>query len=103
MTPLHEQFEKLRHAWVGFSVVDDSFESADISLNADRIADWWIEKLRTAETEIRADERAKVVEFVKKDSQMRSVAAAGEYEEGFNYGYDIKKEETLSFLANQEK
>lgn len=39
--------EKIISEWRGYAVVDDSFEDAGISLNADRIADWWIDKLRS--------------------------------------------------------
>ena len=45
----NKTLEELRYKWRGYSVVDDSFEDAGISLNADRIADWWlaeIEKIR---------------------------------------------------------
>jgi hypothetical protein len=44
---LKESLDKIRYEWRGFSVVDGSFEDAGISLNADRIADWWIDKFTT--------------------------------------------------------
>lgn len=34
--------EQLRYEWRGHVVVDDFYENADISLNADRIADYWL-------------------------------------------------------------
>jgi hypothetical protein len=36
--------KELRYEWRGFAVVDDSFEDSGVSLNADRIADWWLQK-----------------------------------------------------------
>lgn len=37
----------MRYEWRGHAVVDDAFENMDISLNADKIADWWIAKFAT--------------------------------------------------------
>lgn len=39
--------DNMRYEWRGHAVVDDAFENMDISLNADKIADWWIAKFAT--------------------------------------------------------
>lgn len=43
---IREQWDnKLRNKWETFSVVNDYYENADIRLNSDSIADWWLSKI----------------------------------------------------------
>ena len=47
-----DTLEEMRHAWRVFAVVDDHFEDAGVSLNADRIADFWLSKLTSSNSSL---------------------------------------------------
>lgn len=64
MTNIQKIIEETRDKWRGYAIVDNSFENMDISINAEKIADWWLIRMQSSLHQIRQETLEDIINLI---------------------------------------